>query len=253
MIGDSGYFINLYAFLIVIAIVLFGVYAFYSHNEHIIFNWKRSLRNLLVICVLGFVSVYGLWKIGKVFIEYDPLTSNRLETRLTTFYDFDKIHEAGYRDSEEQGQFFAILTKYAYPSEYNCNEPIHPGISTYIDPVVENDLSVPFGLIYQFGALWWISIVFLLLLWIILSGFVFKCSILPIPLSSDERQFTTFALLRLYCVSMLVGSGIWLLASYYNAVPFTGRLIFGLGQDSVAEVFETLFLFSFMGLVGRTN
>ena len=50
---------------------------------------------------------------------------------------------------------------------------------------------------------------------------------------------------------MLVGSGLWLIGSYYNIVPFTGRLIFGLGQDSIAEVFETIFLFAYMGLISN--
>jgi hypothetical protein len=51
----------------------------------------------------------------------------------------------------------------------------------------------------------------------------------------------------------LVSSGVWLVLSYYNVLPFTGRLVYGMGQDSVAEMLETIFLFGFMGLISKSG
>jgi hypothetical protein len=257
VMGDVGYMINVWLFPIIMAIIITLVYAYnYSQGCGDDDDNKRKANKNAVITLTGgiiaLVAVYFVI-IRPALKNYAP--SSRFESRMTMFYDFDKIHETGYRQSEEHSQFFAILTKYAYPSEYDCYEPIHSGISNYIDPIVENDLSVPFGFIYQFGSWWKWSIALLVLIWGILSFYVLKQAISPVSISNNsnkEKRLTKYAVIRLFCLSMLVGSSVWLILSYYGIVPFTGRLIFGMGQDSIAEVFETLFLFAFMGLIGKT-
>jgi hypothetical protein len=259
LVNDSGYMINIYLFPFVMAIVISGGYAYYSEHRkqnaaERKLNKRKAKKNSIIIFILSVCILIPIYFgfIQLITNNYNPISSNRFESRLTMFYDFDKVHETGYRQSEEQSQFFAILTKYAYPSEYNCYEPIHPGISNF-DSVVENDLSAPFGLIYQFGSMWRLCILLLGGLWGFLLYWVLKQSVCPVSTSNENRLLTSYAVIRLFCISMLAGSGIWLLLSYYGIVPFTGRLIFGLGQDSIGEVFETLFLFTFMGLIAKTT
>ncbi|MDR1652203.1 MAG: hypothetical protein LBS01_00875 [Prevotellaceae bacterium] len=258
--SDSGYIINLPLFPIIMVIALAFLYHFYGvkiaksigRRERI----KNTIKSLLIIFLLAGGIVIYAFVISK---NYDPFSSDRLTERSVAYFEFSTIQEKGVRISEERGQFFAILAKYAYPSEYDCYEPIHSGISNYIDPVVENDLSVPFGLIFQFGAkYWWLSWLILGGLWLALCFFVLKMSIIPQKETANSDKdpkiyFSKYGMIRIFCMSVLVSSGVWLILSYYGVVPFTGRLIFGLGQDSIAEVFETLFLFAFMGLIGKTQ
>lgn len=250
---DGGYFINIILFPFVLSLIIFWLYKYYSNadrgiNEEIT-KWDRRISGLAILALT--LLIFG----ASYFISkgYNPLESGRMGSRFTSFFDFNTVHEYGIRESEKQAQFFAELSKYSYPSQHNSFEPIHSGISSFIDPVVKNDLSVPFGLIYPFGVNWLIPIFALILIWSIIFYSVFRTTLTPTANSNKQRYFTQYAIIRIYCACMLVGSGLWLIASYYNIVPFTGRLIFGLGQDSIAEVFETIFLFSYMGLISKTD
>ncbi len=251
--SDGGYFINVIIFPTIISVVLFGIYKYYSDADSGI-NWNKTkfgfFGNIGFIYIVFVGSFF--WAKNKSQ-GYNPLESGRMGSRFTSFFDFNTVHEYGTRESEKQAQFFAELSKYSYPSQHSLYEPIHPGISSFIDPVVKNDLSVPFGLIYPFGEKWLIPVLGLILIWSIIFFSVLRTTITPTANFNNQRYFTQYAIIRIYCACMLVGSGQWLIASYYNIVPFTGRLIFGLGQDSIAEVFETIFLFSYMGLISKTD
>ena len=259
---DSGYIINLLLFPVIMIVVLVWQYHLHGYQyQPAIGNKERkkniTLSSLVIILVVGIVFGYA-WFTAK---NYNPFSSDRLTERSVAYFDFSTIQEFGYRLSEERAQFFAEQTKYAYPSRYDCYEPMHPGISSFIDPVIENDLSVPFGLIYQFGTKWWcLPIVFLIAIWAVLGFLVLRMSIKPKEEThynvSDPQPpiyFSTYGIIRIFCMSLVLSSGLWLICSYYGIVPFTGRLIYGLGQDSIGEVFETLFLFVFMGLIGKTK
>lgn len=102
------------------------------------------------------------------------------------------------------------------------------------------------------------ALVIIISLWIILTICVFKMTLIPYSKydyadrenrTKENNQLTTFGILRLIALSYFLGSGIWLLLSYYNIVPFTGRILFGLGQDSVGEILETMILFITFGLI----
>jgi len=251
--SDGGYFINVIIFPTIISVILFGLYKYYSDADSGI-NWNKTKFGFFINIGFIFIVFVGSFFWAKNKSQgYNPLEPGRMGSRFTSFFDFNTVHEYGIRESEKQAQFFAELSKYSYPSQHNLYEPIHPGISSFIDPVVKNDLSVPFGLIYQFGETWLIPILGLILIWSIIFFSVLRTTITPTANSNNQRYFTQYAIIRIYCACMLVGSGLWLIASYYNIVPFTGRLIFGLGQDSIAEVFETIFLFSYMGLISKTE
>jgi len=250
---DGGYFINIIFFPLILSLIIFWLYKYYSNADRGInrekTKWDRIKSGVMI-------SIIAMALFGYSYVtsqNYNPLESGRMGSRFTSFFDFNTVHEYGIRESEKQAQFFAQLSKYSYPTQFNSYEPIHPGICSFIDPVVKNDLSVPFGLINQFGEKWWFPVLALILIWIIIFYSVLRTAITPTANSSNHRYFTQYAVIRIYCACMLVGSGLWLIASYYNIVPFTGRLIFGLGQDSIAEVFETIFLFSYMGLISKTK
>ena len=242
--SDSGYIINIYFFILLLPIILL----YRSGGTDNGFNYERKLKKPfvlgMIITILWLIAVsYSIF--SGFSNSFDVNKQGRLESRAVSFFDFSKVHEAGVRKSEMQAQFFAEMAKYTYPAQTNSFEP------SFVDPVVKNDLSVPFGLIYPFGSGWWWPVLLYASMLFALLFYVFKASV--IPLQNNQGiilSMSKFALIRLFCATVLVGSGIYLLASYYNIVPFTGRLIFGMGQDSIAEVFETMLLFSFMGLVG---
>lgn len=252
--GDGGYFINLLLFPLMASIILFRFYKYYPNSDLGIDKRKTRQDWIYSWLIISMVAV-GLFVIAYAkSSNYNPLEDTRMGSRFTSFFSFNTVHEYGTRESEKQAQFFAELCKYTYPTQHNKYDPIHPGISSFIDPVVKNDLSVPFGLIYQFGNHGWlIPILILMLVWLCILYSVLRRAVTPTVNSEGQMHITQYSLIRIYCACMIVSSGLWLIASYYNIVPFTGRLIFGLGQDSIAEVFETIFIFSYMGLIRKTE
>lgn len=251
---DGGYFINLLLFPLIMVVVIFGYYRFYPSADGEVDRNRTKKEWLVSIAAFIFVAGALTGLALSLSRNYDPLQHDRMHNRFTSFFSFSSVHSYGTRESEKQAQFFAELSKYAYPSAEAGYEPVHPGISSYIDPVVKNDLSVPFGLIYQFGPRWfYVPVVLLILLWSGLLYAVLRISVAPAGDSERRRYLTQAAIIRIYCVCVIVSSGLWLIASYYSVVPFTGRLIYGLGQDSIAEVFETVFLFGYMGLIRKSK
>ncbi len=55
-------------------------------------------------------------------------------------------------------------------------------------------------------------------------------------------------IIRILSSCVLVCGSIYMLLALLGKMPFTGRLIYGLGVDSVAEPIETLILFILIGL-----
>jgi hypothetical protein len=252
--GDPGYLINVVLFPIVLIFVLIGFHRYYI-PKIILENKKVKHTREVWFSVFGMLAILGLF-IGLCIgltSRYNPLDKGRLGSRFTVFYNFETVEDFGTRESEKQAQFFSELAKYTYPQQHSAYEAIHPGIASFIDPVVKNDLSAPFGLIYQFGTLWFIPVISLFAIWMLLIYKVISMSTSPGRGSTDQaKHFSLYGLIRLYCACVLVSSGIWLVLSYYNVLPFTGRLIYGMGQDSIAEMLETVFLFGFMGLVSKS-
>lgn len=248
--NDLGYMINFLGFAL---LIVFATLWFYSYNPdaHIGVTKAKMMkeRALSVVLMVGLLALVS-WAGISIAHKYDPLNTSRFGSRMTAFFDFGTIRDFGTRASEQQAQFFAEVAPLVVPGHANAYDPIHPGISGFTDPVVKNDLSAPFGLISFFGKYWYVAVAGLIFLWAALLLAVCTMALAPFGLHRrDACSLTSYGLIRLYCVSVVVGSGLWLVASYYGLLPFTGRLIFGLGQDSMGEAFETVFLFAFMGLV----
>jgi hypothetical protein len=245
--NDAGYLINIWLFVLLLLLVLYyrrELNAFDGENINI--KYKKYYTPFLAISGGSAVLLFYLIIVLTTY-NFEPLGSGRFSGRVVSFFDYNKMQEIGLRESEKQSQFFAELGKYTYPSAYNTYEPVHSGISSFLDPVVKNDLSVPFGFIYQFQEWWWLAVFLLLFTWLSLIYLVVY-SIVSID-NGSNMVFPRFALVRLFSVSVIAGSGFYLLCSYYNILPFTGRLIYGMGQDSIAEVYETIFLFAILGFI----
>lgn len=244
---DTGYIINLILILPFMAWLLKILPADERYELNIkkwnyrkVFAWLMIAGYfiLIIIAIRAYAGWFGL--------------SDRLGSRFTTFVDYGVVRQEGTRQSESVAEFFAVLSHYVWPSDnYNPFESYHPSIASKSDPVVVNDLSVPVALIYPFGpALWWLIPSGLLFLWVFLMLVVIRFNVNPMKDSDRYPPYLDYVrVLRILSMLMIVSNGIYLISSYYNLVPFTGRLIYGLGQDSVAEVLETILLFAVMGMV----
>ncbi|HZY35632.1 MAG TPA: hypothetical protein VFE53_03225 [Mucilaginibacter sp.] len=253
---DAGYFIN-----IIFIIPMLGIILLFEDDNRLI--WKpgprkrKAVLTRLWICVTIILCFWFLF--WKAFVEWRTVDANtfssRTYTRLAAYYDFDKIGDAGYRGSEGIAEFFAILSKYSLPTdEIAAANSFNTGISSYSDPVVINDLSFPAAGIGVWGRYHFFVAPLLILCWVLLIRTVILRSLFSYKINDrttprNYNMLTSFGIIRLICVAYLTGSGLWLVASYYGMVPFTGRLIFGMGQDSVAEAVETIILFAGMGMV----
>lgn len=249
--GDAGYLITLPLFAIGLWFLIGILYKFFERTttrEKGRFRANSAWGGVLILAsvILFFVAL------GWFSAKYSPGDSARLEARVTAMYDFGKMQEYGYNETEQIAQFFAVLGKYSVPASNDQHERIHTAVSSFTDPVVKNDLSVPYAFIYASGKWWPLSLTVLFAVFLLLLFWGFKMSVYPggDPQSKYEYFFTKHGEIRLLAVCIVCGTGIWLLFSYYGLLPFTGRLIYGLGQDSVAEVLETTAWFSLMGLVG---
>lgn len=106
----------------------------------------------------------------------------------------------------------------------------HKDISELSNPTVVNDLSTLTTLIRPYGVL---SLAFLVSLWLFLITSVFKEATYD---EINERTNISFKdLIKFIALGAFVFQGIYLILSYYSVYPFTGRVIYGLGVDSVGE------------------
>jgi|GEM_PF-1968566 len=254
---DSGFLINVYLIIPVIE----GLFLLKSNGLFWSTEGKQRNRKLSIFFLTFFFICVTLFYTGRMIIDSQKVTvenfSERTYTRLTTFYDFDKVEQAGFKNSEGFAQFFAILSKYSKPIGLdNQSNFFHPAISSFSDPIVLNDLSFPAAGIAPWEKFYPVVLFLLFFLWFLLLRTVVLRTLYPYKLNDNPKKsqnnynyVTSFGIIRIVCVIYLLSSGFWLIASYYGLVPFTGRLIFGFGQDSVGEVLETIILFVGMGLI----
>jgi hypothetical protein len=252
---DFGYMVVSIAFLPLLVPILYKFKTLKDSSK-----WDKDKGTVrLTIAYIIFVSIMiaaGGYLLNKNN-GYDPSKSaisntERIEQRAVVFFDFDKFASYGLRETEGKAQFFAVMSKYTLPHEHDNFIPIHRAISGFRDPIVRNDLSFPFGFIYPFKTYWLVPLFIITLLWLILAYQVLSKSF-----GTKNRDgnyfFTSFMYLRIFALSLLVSSGVYLICSYYGLVPFTGRLIYGLGQDSFAEVIETTLIFIIFGLMPKAE
>lgn len=267
--NDIGYIINLPLILITIPLI------FHFHYEQLQDNYPEDYEDETKVrlkyyfpgkMILAFLLVvlFFYYKASSYTGSLDDFKSRTL-TRLTTFNSFSEVERAGFTNSEKVSQFFAVLSKYT--SKQHNQEAFHSSISNFSDPVVINDLSFPVGSIANNGLF---SSLILILLIMLLIFFVWKITFISnsdyddVTSSNlhihDKRNWsmlvnklTSFGVIRLLASVYLLSNVLWLVLSYYSIVPFTGRLIIGLGQDSVGEILETTILFTALGFITQKN
>jgi hypothetical protein len=261
---DSGYVINiLLPFAILFAITSFlnnlnyktslGPNFMFSHHSVAKLNGDKSIIVGIVTVIL---LILAIWFTKS--LHYNP--NNRFESRMTAFFSFNEVEEDGTINAEEQAQFFAVLAKNVKGSDDFNNYSFSRILSQPGTGVMHNDLSYPGIVISKMNKLFAVvfSFVYLFIL-VVLLLWVVKLTIAPNLFYTKghsalfEPVLTLSGMVRIIAVGMLVGNAVWLLASYYNFVPFTGRLMYGMGQDSVGEVLDTTILFSLLLLTDKRN
>lgn len=251
-LGDSGVTITILFFLFAYLFVM-GFFSTYYKQATAAELRKAVYMRLGVIAVCLVLMAIVFISFTNISSQYKPNGGDRYKSRITAMYQYDKMREFGYKESEEIAQFFAVLGKYSWPASHDPYERIHPGISSFEDPVVKNDLSMPFGFIYSCGRYWWLYLSGYLGILLVLLFVGLKMVAAPVGYPTNGHityMLTSYGEIRLLAVCVVCGTAFYLLLSYYGVLPFTGRLMYGLGQDSLAEVIETIAWFSLMGLVG---
>ena len=120
-----------------------------------------------------------------------------------------------------------------------------PVISQPGSPIAANDLAVLVALIGPIGLP---VIILLCAIWIT----ILLSSIRHLISRPDEHCTLHYihrgAIIRVLAAGVLVFSSVYLLLSLVGYAPFTGRLIYGLGVDSVTGPLETIMLLTLIGL-----
>lgn len=255
--GDAGYIINILPISLAVFWIL-SVCTLTIKNKNIEFdeNKKAVNRARFGFAILFLIFTAFAYTISSTSTSID----GRTQARLTALYRFDKMEEQGLKKTEGISQFFVVLGKYVMPNSSVKNESaFHPIISSNHDPVVINDLSFPVCISMLFGKYSYLIYVALILFWSLLFYQINKVSLFPKDNYNSEigektnYRLHTFALIKIVALFYMIFSGLWLILSYFGVMPFTGRLLFGLGQDSSAEVIETIILFTCFGLIYYTK
>jgi len=266
--GDVGFLIVTMGVLISIILFQFTVN---DPEEYIVatelteIRFKNILKSFFTTAIIIVILLFCVQKIFPRMKE--NITMERYSRRINFFSDFNNIHKQGLKYTENDAEFFAIISHYSgmikekkehFPSS---TSPIHSSISSTQSPVVINDLSFPVGFIASYH---FIGIAFILAVWLVLLFMVYAHTLgqatngpFANPNSKSGFQAGDTAnylhmkwLIRLFSVNILIFTSLYLLVSYFGMVPFTGRLIYGVGQDSVTEVAETLVFFILIGWRG---
>ena len=253
--GDFGYIINTLPLILSVFWIIFITTKNPNQNinlakeEH-----QKSMKSLLAVFIVILIFFAG---IGYMFAKFTTSSEGRSSARFTALYRFENMEGQGLKKTEGISQFFVVLGKYLLPTANVIEEQkFHSTISGNYDPIVINDLSFPVNTGLLWGRLSLLIYALLIITWIYLFRIVHLATFLPSEkynLNGRESYLHSFGIVKIICLFYLIGSGTWLLLSYFSILPFTGRLLFGFGQDSVAELLETIIIFTCFGLLYNKN
>jgi hypothetical protein len=227
---------------------------------------KKNIATSITLFVLIGLS-YGF----TLLISGSPTNEveyGRINRRLSMFVDFNNVHETGYRYNESDAEFMVILSHYMLGDSIKNGKddimseayPLHASVSTGQSPVVLNDVCFPAAFYAPLCGSTFVFFGFLIALLILVLGFSIggiKEYEIGDPRYLNNGKFIGYKngkpklhlrmRWRILAVCMWVGTSLYIFASYFGFVPFTGRLIPGFGVDSVGEAIESVMLFTFMG------
>jgi len=253
---DKGYLTNVIG--IVMAIILF----YFLTGKPPIPNRrkiaeKKEKRTAWGIAFASFLVVLISIKfIIPYFMQDNTADYSRSLRRIYMFADFDMQRERGYRYTESDAEFMAIMAHYTTKSDSIATDPLspesnflHPSVSSGQAPVVLNDLSAPVAFYGCYGS--WAEIIhFVLLLALVFVvmyfNFMFTIKNKQNGTNVSKYDFTIQSKRAILAVLMWVGTSWYLYMSYNGVLPFTGRLNPGLGIDSLGEAMESAILLAFM-------
>jgi hypothetical protein len=248
--GDQGYIINLLPLVLGLFWLLSNVTASKNLNMNIV-NEQTQKQNAKMNWITGIAFLLFIL-LAKTYAHYSVNMEGRTSARLTAVYDFNNMEDIGLRKTESISQWFVVMGKYVWPSANVINEnEFHSVVSGNTDPIVINDLSFPINISSLFGKGSLLFYCFLILLWVLLFKYVNKSTFTPLPdFNNNTNKYISLhhiSILKTAGLFYIIFSGLWLILSYWSLMPFTGRLILGLGQDSAAEVLEFCTIFSVFG------
>jgi hypothetical protein len=245
--ADFGFFINLFGVLFCWTILM------WASTKH--YNWSNRRRRMqfikllvsgIVVCVL---AIYG----AKSLSNPENIKYGRSIRRIENCIDPVKVKNAGYIYTESDIQWMEVMRYYAEKvgkgrddnhDIYSEKNSFHQLVSSGQSPVILNDVCVPGVYLGSLRRCGWFGLLFGVMA---LGAFVYCFSIgdtwrqKPYNFEINRRLIG-----RLLAGNLWIGVTLYLLASYYWATPFTGRLIPGFGVDAVGEALEIIVLFAFM-------
>jgi hypothetical protein len=256
-LSDFGFFINVFGIGITWIILIFCCARYKAKNGPL--NKKILNTNFIAGLVLGIVLVGGTtWLYVSHNSNPEEIDYSRSTRRVQNCIDPDKVKEAGYLYTESDMQWMEVMRHYAqkvkagrgddydiYGEENNFHQLVASGQS----PVILNDVCVPGVYLGSLrcwgwaGLLWGVVALGLLVYWFSIGD----------TWRQNPKNYTVNRQLigRLLAGNLWIGVTLYLLASYYWCVPFTGRLIPGFGVDAVGEALEIIVLFAFMCALGN--
>ena len=252
--GDVGILINIlgvFAFFVI-------YYAIKKNKETVTKDEadktakQRAIITSIIFVTLLILSLVAVnWVLPNMF-KTENVNYERYARRSTLFTDFKNVQSTGYRYNESDAEFMIVLSHYMHGDTLKNNDimsenyQLHPSVSTGQSPVVLNDVSFPAafyaplkGATFVFFGL--LVALLLLVFWFSIYGFK--------GFNISEPKLHIRMRWRLLAVCIWVFTSLYIFASYFGFVPFTGRLIPGYGVDAVGEALETVILFTFMGAV----
>lgn len=253
---DHGYMTNYIGF--VLAVIAFYVLCCKEdivgvNNEKL----KECSAILFMLSAIVAIMFFVLPSLTDTFLDKD-VDYDRTSRRIQLYSDFNKQREKGYRYTESDAEFMAIMSHYMVKGNNESNDPLsnednylHPSVSTGQSPVVLNDLSVPIAFFGSYGKdakIVYLSLIVLLLILVVVYN-TQHIDVYPQGNSPNKRYFPREVRWNLLAVFMWAGTSFYLYLSYSGWLPFTGRLNSGMGVDSMGEALESAILMAYMASV----
>jgi hypothetical protein len=247
MVGDNGYMTNYLGFVMCLVSFYFLLErprAYVSSVKKEAVKEKKWVNGLLVF-VLAVVLLLPM--ICSFLFSPEKVNYDRLARRVTLYSNFEDLERNGYRYNESDAEFMVIMSHYM--QEHDASDPLsndvhflHPSISTGQSPVVLNDLSAPAAFFGAYGVTTTTIVFFILIFLLVWLVMQFSLSYVD----GLRPQLTKSMQWRMLAMYMWVGTSFYIYLSYIDCLPYTGRLIPGMGVDAVGEALESAILLAFM-------
>ncbi len=250
--SDFGFFVYVFGIAATWMFLIFcssKVISGAGKNNIRIMNWNFSLSLIVCILVLGI----GVWEVSNIYSNTENINYSRVSRRIQNYISPGDVKNAGYLYSESDMQWMEVMLHYAEKVEagrgndydiYSEENNFHQLVSAGQSPVILNDFAIPGVYLGSMRGWGWIGLLF----GVLALGFYVYFFSIGDAWRQNPQEFTINRQLigQLLACNLWIGVTLFLFASYYDIVPFTGRLIPGFGVDAVGEAFEIIVLFAYM-------